>query len=118
MYRSRDYKGRRFVTVPFQRNCWFVVIWLLVSGRLRALRWKKPFHLFGVTRSGNLVHFKSTGINDRFRPWWFEGRVEVIRRKQVSVVLAPAVGMASIAEGFQSQSVLDGFEDSSYKRTN
>lgn len=70
-------------------NCWFSVLFFLLTGRLAGVGWRHRRgcpHLLGLTRRGNLVHFRALR---RGLPWWcvwFEGRLEVVRPHRLPVV--------------------------------
>lgn len=54
-------------------NCWVLVIYLLVTGRVKGIRLRGFPHIVGVTWNNNLIHFKGKkGIG-----LWFLGKVEV-----------------------------------------
>lgn len=61
-------------------NCWLFVALLLVRGRLRGvlLCWTGALpHAVGVTRRGNLVHFRRVRGTPRTCSLWFPGVAEV-----------------------------------------
>lgn len=60
-------------------NCFIPVLYLLFTGRLRAVIWAWPFHFLGITKNNRLVHFKNLKTKDRCKPLWFRGYMEVLR---------------------------------------
>lgn len=64
-------------------NCFLAVSILLLKNRLGGVLivyklWDWP-HLLGITKAGNVIHFKTTGEHDFCLPWVFEGNTELVR---------------------------------------
>jgi hypothetical protein len=46
--------------------------------------WVKPYHLLGLTRQGNVIHFKDDFMKRKFYPWWFSGYIETRRPSTIN----------------------------------
>ncbi len=64
-------------------NCFFPILYLLITGRLCGIIIAWPLHFMGITWQGRLIHFKTTRKKDMFSPLWFEGYMEVLRYSTV-----------------------------------
>lgn len=66
-------------------NCWLVVLYLFAMRRVRRLKldWSNGGfpHLLGVTKWGNVLHFKRTNGTPRWWGLWFQGRVQVFSQR-------------------------------------
>ena len=81
---------------PRFSNCLFVAVLLLWRGRVAKLWLVKGGmpgvpHLIAQTRRGHLLDFKTTLRGDRWRPFWFEGRLRGVRRSRAAAGLAGKV---------------------------
>jgi hypothetical protein len=62
-------------------NCLVSILYLFITGRISKIIYiAKRHHYLGVTRSGTLVHFKTTTKRDDWAPYLFAGYVETIGR--------------------------------------
>lgn len=82
-FRMREVSKRKFITKTFWSNCWVTLFLLFITRKIVGIRYKKPYHLIGVTKQGNFVHFKTTEQHDRFQPLWFEGRIELLYKRRI-----------------------------------
>jgi hypothetical protein len=65
---------------PHFNNCWLPIIYLAFKGKLAGFIWARPFHIIGITKNGNYVHFSSTNQYDELRPLYFQGQIKVIKQ--------------------------------------
>lgn len=63
-------------------NCLICIIWLFVRGYVREILYvRQRQHFFGITKRGNLIHFKTTTERDRLAPYFFQGYFETRPRR-------------------------------------
>lgn len=72
---------RKVITKPYKLNCLTAMAILLVKKKIIKIVYFKR-HFMGVTKNGNLIHFKSTEREDRWLPFLFEGYLELVGRYQ------------------------------------
>ncbi len=52
---------------------------LRIKGKIKKISFLSHGHWIGLTKNNNYIHFKSTKHKDILAPFWFEGKLELIR---------------------------------------
>jgi len=88
-------QGLRYRTNAEFGNCFFAVMYLFLRGNVKEVIGVNsttkfvPYHFITINKKGHVIHFDNEYPDEenRFAPWWFFGRLEGIKKRDIPVKL-------------------------------